>query len=65
MLAAAFGDVIHVLQGLEMVHSCNLVHLNLKSSKVRVSMLPDGSRIRAVIADFGSCVPRHTCRLLA
>ena len=42
------------LQGLALLHSCGLACLNIS---MRVSMKPDGSQLRAVIASLEACMP--------
>ena len=44
-----------MLQGLITIHSCGLVHADMKGNNLRVSMRPDGTQSHTVITDLGSC----------
>lgn len=43
------------MQGLELIHSCGLVHADIKPSNFRVSMQLNGSQVHNFITDLGSC----------
>ena len=43
-----------LVQGLHVLHSCQLIHLDLKLDNVRVSMDADGSCLHLTILDLGS-----------
>ena len=45
-----------VVQGLELIHSCGLVHGDIKPDNMRASLPPNGSQLRLAIIDLGgSC----------
>lgn len=43
------------MQGLELIHSCGLVHADIKLDNFRMSIKPNGNQVRNVITDLGSC----------
>ena len=45
-----------VMQGLELIHSCGLVHGDIKVDNIRASLPPNGTQLRVAILDLGgSC----------
>ena len=52
------------LQGLEVMHSCGLAHLDLKLNNVRVRTTTDGSQLHLTIIDLGSAQEKPVGELL-
>ena len=62
MLAKSIS--LYCLQGLEVMHSCGLAHLDLHSHSAQVRMLVDGSQLHLTITDLGSVRQESICKLL-
>ncbi len=49
------GVVFAAMQGLHLIHGCDLVHGDIKPNNFRLAMKPDGSQVHLVITDLGTC----------
>ena len=52
------------LQGLEVMHSCGLAHLDLKLNNLRVRTSANGSKLHLTIIDLGSAQEKDIGELL-
>jgi serine/threonine protein kinase len=51
----AMPIVLQITQALSMIHSCGIIHRDLKSSNI--ILVPKGDQIRTVVTDFGLAIP--------
>lgn len=45
------------VQGLQVLHSCNMAHCDIKGDNIKATMQRDGTRMHAVLVDLGCCLP--------
>ena len=53
---------IVTMQGVDVLHGCGLLHLDMKADNANGCMQPDGSHLELAILDLGSARPTGCCK---